>query len=124
MQNFVGDVRYAARMLRMNPGFAVMAVIALALGIGANTAIFTVVDSILLRPLAYAHPEQFVVALHEGSFPVSPADFLDYQRDVRAFEQLAAAQIWSGNLTGRDQPEAVPGMQVTANLLPMLGVPP
>lgn len=118
------DIRYALRMILRNPAFSLSAILALALGIGANTAIFTVVNSVLLRPLPYADPSRLVVALHEGSHPVSPADFLDYKRGVTAFQQLGAAQVWTGNLTGVDKPEAIPGMQVTANLLPLLGVPP
>jgi predicted permease len=124
MYNFGRDLRYALRILGKNPGFGLMAIVALALGIGANTAIFTVVYNILLRPLAYVEPERLVVALHGGTSPVSPADFLDYRRETSAFEQLAAAQYWSGNLAGRDKPESILGLQVTANLLPMLGVPP
>ncbi len=124
MDTLIQDIRYAFRALRKNPGFASMAVVALALGIGANTAIFTVVNSILLQPLPYAAPQSLVVALHEGKSPLSPADFLDYRRGVTAFDQLAAAQAWGGNLTGKERPEAVPGMQVTSNLLSMLGVQP
>ena len=124
MDNLRNDIRYALRTMLRNPAFALSAVLALALGIGANTAIFTVVNSVLLRPLPYADPSSLVVALHEGTFPVSPADFLDYQRGVTAFQQLGAAQGWTGNLTRVDKPEAIPGMQVTANLLPLLGVPP
>lgn len=124
MDNLGHDIRYAFRMILRNPAFCLSAILALALGIGANTGIFTVVNSVLLRPLNYADPSRLVVALHEGTHPVSPADFLDYQRGVTAFEQLGAAQGWTGNLTGVDKPEAIPGMQVTGNLLPLLGVPP
>ena len=82
------------------------------------------VDRILLRPLAYADPDRLVVALHDGRFPVSPPDFLDYQRYVPAFEAMGAAQAWGGNLSGPEKTEVVPGLKVTANLFPLLGVPP
>ena len=124
METLLRDLRYALRTMGRSPAFTTIAVGALALGIGANTAIFTVVESILLRPLPYADPERLVVALHDGSLPVSPADYLDYQREARSFEQLGAAQAWSGNLRGGERTESIPGIQVSANLFPLLGVPP
>jgi predicted permease len=124
METLLLDVRYASRMLVKNPGFTTLAVVALALGLGANTAIFSVVNSILLKPLPYADPQRLVVALHNGNFPVSPADFFDYQRDVHAFEQMAAAQAWGGNLMGREGPERIPGLQVGSNMMELLGVAP
>ncbi len=118
------DLRYTTRTLLNSPGFAVLAIVTLALGIGANTGIFSVVNSVLLRPLAYRDPDRLVVALHQGIYPVSPADFLDYQRQVSAFEQMAAAQYSRATFTGGQKAEIVIGLQVTANLLPMLGVAP
>ncbi len=112
------------RVLVKSPGFALATILVLALGIGANTAIFSVVYSVLLKPLPYRDPSRLVVALHEGRYPVSPADFLDYQAQVHAFEQLAAAQAWSGSLAGTDKAEEIPGLQVTANLFTTLGVAP
>jgi putative ABC transport system permease protein len=96
----------------------------LALGIGANTAIFSIVYSVLLKPLPYRDPGRLVVALHEGRYPVSPADFLDYQAQVHAFEHLAAAQAWGGSLRGAGKAEEIPGLQVSANLFATLGVAP
>jgi len=123
MQNFLQDLRYGARSLSRNPGFAILAILALALGIGANTAIFSVVNSVLLRPLAYADPSRLVVILHEGKLPVSPADYLDWRKQSRSFEQIAAAQSGGATLTGDDRAEQVTGMQVSANLFETLGVP-
>src|SRR6266478_3944227 len=96
------DLRFTARTLKKNPGFAALAIFALALGIGANSGIFSVVEGVLLKPLPYRDPGRLVVALHSGSFPVSPADYLDYQQQSRAFEQMAAAQAWGGALSGPD----------------------
>jgi len=112
------------RVLTKSPGFALATILVLALGIGANTAIFSVVYSVLLKPLPYRDPGRLVVALHEGRYPVSPADFLDYRAQVRAFENLAAAQAWGGSLSGADKAEEIPGLQVTANLFTTLGVAP
>jgi predicted permease len=112
------------RVLVKSPGFAFAAILVLALGIGANTAIFSVVYAVLLKPLPYRDPGRLVVALHEGRYPVSPADFLDYQEQVHAFANLAAAQAWGGSLAGPDKAEEIPGLQVSANLFATLGVAP
>ena len=119
----LNDLRYGLRSLRKSLGFAFLAIFALALGIGANTAIFSVVNGVLLRPLAYADPDRLVVILHGGTDPVSPDDYLDWRRQSRSFEQMGAAQVWSATLTGRDHAEELPGMQVSANLFSILGVP-
>src|ERR1700685_2454282 len=116
MQTLLQEVRYCVRSLRKSPGFAILAILALALGIGANTAIFSVVNGVLLRPLAYGDPSRLVVILHGGRDPVSPDDYLDWRKQSRAFEQMGAAQVWSATLTGRDNAEELPGMQVSANL--------
>ena len=124
METLFQDIRYASRMLFKNPGFTALALVALALGLGANTAIFSVVNSILLKPLPYADPQNLVVALHGGNLPVSPADFLDYRRDVTALEQLAAAQGWGGSLRGAAGPEMIQGLKVSSNMMQLLGVAP
>src|SRR5260370_39016629 len=111
MQNFWQDFRYSVRSIGKNPGFAILAILALALGIGANTAIFSVGNSVLLRPLGYADPSRLVVILHEGKFPVSPADYLDWRKQSRSFEQLAAEQLWGATLTGHEHAEQLVGMQ-------------
>jgi putative ABC transport system permease protein len=124
METLLHDVRYSLRTLVREPGFTILAFFALALGIGATTAVFTVVDSVLLRPLPYNHPERLVVALHgpTASGPVSPADYLDYRRDVRSFERLSAAQAWGATLGGGDRPERIAGLQVSPDLFDTLGV--
>jgi predicted permease len=124
METLWQDLRYTARTLRKNPGFTALSIVVLALGIGANTGIFSVVNSVLLKPLPYRDPDRLVVALHSGQYPVSPADFLDYKRQVSAFEQMAAAEAWRGSLPSVERTEIIGGMRVTANMMPMLGVEP
>ena len=123
------DIRYALRVLAKNPAFTIIAVIALALGIGANSAIFSVVDAVLLRPLPFKHPEQLVMlwenAAHQG-FPKntpSPANFLDWQKQAQSFTGIAAMAERSFNLTGVGEPERLDGRRVSANLFELLGVP-
>jgi predicted permease len=118
------DLRYGWRNLLRHPGFTLVAVLALALGVGANTAIFTVVNAVLLRPLAYRDPARLVTILHDGDNPVSVANYLDWRDQSRSFDAMAAADYWSPNLTGIDSPEHLTGLKVTQNLLPMLGIDP
>src|ERR1043166_1656484 len=99
MHGLLQDVRYALRQLRKSPGFAAVAIITLALGIGANTAIFSVVNAALLRPLPYKDDGRLVVVLHNGRNPVAPANFADWQSQNRSFESMGAAESWSPNLT-------------------------
>ncbi len=118
------DLRYGGRSLLRNPGFTLVAVITLALGIGANTAIFSVVNAVLLRPLGYRDADRLVTLLHDGTDPVAVANYIDWRDQSRSFEAMGAADYWSANLTGGDVPEHVLGLKVTQNLLPMLGVRP
>ncbi len=118
------DVRYGCRSLLRTPGFTAIAVITLALGIGANTAIFSVVNAVLLRPLAYKNPDQLVTVLHDGSGPVAVANYIDWRDQNRSFEAMGAAEYWTPNLTGNDSPEHLTGLHVTQNMLPMLGIQP
>ena len=124
MQTLWQDLRYTSRSLLKSPGFAVLAVLALALGIGANTAIFSVVNGVLLRPLAYGDPSRLVTILHFGQDPVSPDDYLDWRKQSRSFEAMGAAQVWGAALTGGDHAEELPGMQVSPNIFAVLGVAP
>ena len=124
MSGMLQDVRYALRQLRKNPGFTAVVVITLALGIGANTAIFSVVNALLLRPLPYKDDSRLVVILHNGSNPVAPANFEDWRSQNHVFESMGAAQFWTPNLTDPSNPEKLWGLQITADILPMLKVEP
>jgi len=124
MDIVLADIRYAIRQLRKSPGFTAVAVITLALGIGANTAIFSVVNAVLLRPLAYRDPDKLVVILHNGRNPVAPANFLDWRALGQSFESMGAAEAASASLLGIDRAEEVAGLHITADILPMLGVQP
>jgi predicted permease len=128
MDTFLQDARFALRLLRKSPAFTVAAVLTLALGIGANSAIFSVVNGVLLRPLPYKDPEQLVF-IQEGtpSFPtmsVSIPDFMDWRAEQRTFTDLAAFRNGAFDLTGVDIPERLGTRLVSASLLPMLGVSP
>jgi predicted permease len=118
------DARFAARSLRRTPMFTAAATIALALGIGATTALLSVVNAVLLRPLPYADANQLVVALHDGRNPVAPANFADWRAQTRSFSGMAAAEYWTPDLTGGDDPGAINALHITSGMLPMLGVPP
>ncbi len=122
MDTFLADCRHGLRSLAKNPGFTLVAVIALALGIGANTAIFSVVDAVLLLP--YADPDRLTVILHSGRNPVAPANFLDWRSQNRSFERMGAAEYWTPNLAEVEPPEKLWALRLTDDVLPLLGVPP
>ena len=124
MRTLIQDARYGLRMLARSPGFTAVAVLTLALGVGANTAIFSVVSGVLLKPLAYREPERIVTILHHGWNPAAPADFLDWRAQSRSFERMAAAEAWGGTLTGGDRPEAIPGIRLGEGMFQILGVEP
>jgi len=124
LEQTLRDVRYAVRGMVRSPGFTAAAVLALSLGIGASVAIFSVVRAVLLRPLPYRKPDRLAVLLHRGSNPTSPANFLDWRQESRAFAGMGAAEYWVPNLTGAGESESVRALRVTAGLLPMLGVSP
>ncbi len=118
------DLRYSARLLLKNPGFTLIAIMTLALGIGANTAIFSVVNGVLLRPLAYNEPENIVTLLNNGRGPVSPANYLDFRANSQSFEQMSVAEAWRGTLTNNDRPEIVAGLRMGDGMFDLLGIPP
>jgi putative ABC transport system permease protein len=118
------DLRQGMRSLLRTPGFAAAALTALALGIGASTAIFSVVEAVLLRPLPYRDPGKLVVIMHNVDEPVAPANFLDWRRQSTVYEQMGAADLWVPNLTDGDTPESVEAVRVTSDVLPLLGVRP
>jgi len=124
MQTLIQDRRYGLRMLLKSPGFTTVAVLTLALGVGADTAIFSVVNGVLLKPLAYREPERIVTILHRGWNPAAPADFLGWRAQSRSFERMAAAEAWGGTLTGGDRPEAIPGIRLGEGMFQILGVEP
>src|SRR5436309_13437068 len=124
------DLRYAFRQLLKNPGFTFVAVLTDALGIGANTAIFSVVNSVLLRPLPFAEAQRLVWlggwVGNDKEQGITPADFLDYREQSQSFAQLAASvsETVPVNLSGDGEPERLSGALVTANYLDVFGVKP
>ena len=124
------DLRFAFRQLRKSPGFPIVAVLTLALGIGANTAIFSVVNAVLLRPLPYQNADQLVMLWeqnpHRGWFEniVSGENFLDWQKQNQVFAGMAAFEGRSFTLTGNQQAEEIAGERVSSNLFSLLGVQP
>jgi putative ABC transport system permease protein len=124
------DLRLAVRSLLRRPGFTLVVVVTLALGIGANTAIFSVVNAVLLSPLPYKEPERLVAVSARNSVrnltnqPVSFLNYTDWREQGQAFENLAAIRAESLSLTGRGEPERVNGVKVTVNILATLGVTP
>src|SRR5262245_17348699 len=129
MQTLWQDLRHGARMLLKNPGFTVIAVFTLAMGIGANAAIFSVVNAVLIQPLPFAEPDRLVWVwgnIRNGGnrASVSPLDYLDYRAQNTTFEQFAATFSVPGyaNLTGGGEPERLESRLVTGNFFQALGV--
>jgi predicted permease len=123
------DLRHAARVLGKSPGFTAVAVITLALGIGASAAIFSVVDGVLLRPLPYPHPDRLVVIQESlppqlPEFPVSPHHYFEWTKQVTSFERLAAMHQGSYNLTGAGEPIRVSAARVTSSAFSTFGAVP
>jgi putative ABC transport system permease protein len=131
IETLIQDLRYGARTLMKSPGLAFVVVLMLALGIGANTAIFSVVNGVLLRPLPYYEPERLMMVwadrpilqaqLGLEDFPVAVADFVDWRNQNQVFEQMAAMQPPRINLTGGGEPESVVGLRASASLFTLLG---
>src|SRR4051812_35402463 len=130
MDILLQDVRFAMRMLWKSPGVSLVAILALTAGIGANTAIFSVVNAVLLQPLPYAHPERLVTiwgglegTKHERT-SVSYADFEDWKRDLKSFDRVAAWNYGSALLQNGGEQTPPRGVRAAAALLPSLGVQP
>src|SRR5262245_47101363 len=130
MQTFWHDLRYGARMLFKRPGFTLIAVITLALGIGANTAIFSVVNGVLLRPLPYREPDRLVRVYSEfptmslRKFWISPPEYVDIQKEAKSWESIGAWSSGGVNIASTGAPIRVTSAGVTRSLIDTLGVQP
>ena len=128
LADFLRDMRYAVRQLIKTPAFTIVAILTLGLGIGANSAIFSVVNAVLLRPLPYPEPEKLVrvheIVPHYGLFAVSPATFLDWRQQNSVFERIAAYSAGSTTLAATEGPERVPSAAVSWDLFQLLKVDP
>ncbi len=128
VESTINDIRYGLRMLAKNPSFTTVAMITLALGIGANTAVFSVVDAVILRPLPYRHPEQLLLVsetlpqMSHDEIGVSAAEYFDYQEQNHSFSQVAAYESDGFNLTGEGAPLRVNAARLSASAFPLLGV--
>ena len=126
MENLWQDIRYGARGLLKHPGFTVVAIITLALGIGANTAIFSVVNAVVLRPLPFAQPEKLVTLWEtmpgNDRRSAAPGNFTDWRDQNRTLQDLAATYYANFNLTSDGEPDRIDGATVTSNLMSVLGV--
>ena len=129
MTTLMQDLRYSVRMLTKSPGFTAVAIVALALGIGANTAMYSIINAMLLRPFPFRDLDRAVSVWetvpkqNQHHMPVAPANFRDFQEQAKGLEVLSAVRGWSVNLTGKDLAERVEGYQVTANFFSLLGIP-
>src|ERR1700684_363130 len=133
MSSLGQDIRYGWRALRKSPGFTAVAVLVLALGIGANTAIFSVVNAVLLRPVPFDQPDRLVQLYHvppQASFPgiplfaVSPANFLDWRSQAHSFDAMSAYGFGRYTMTGSGQPITVPLVSSTYGLFSILRAEP
>jgi len=130
MNNLLQDLRYAVRTLAKSPGFTIVAVVTLALGIGANTAIFTAVHHLLFRPYPFLENTSRLAAVWtvgprgNDHNEVSPADLKDWRANLKSFDHLASHVWWTGNVTGGERPERIQGFQVSADYFETLGLRP
>ena len=124
------DIRFALRQLLKQPAFTAIAVVTIALAIGATTAVLSLVNGLLVRPLPYREPQQLILLLQHFKsqnlerIPVSPPEFKDYETRAHSFEKLGAFGYTNFNLANEDRPERIAGATVTAGVLPLLGVSP
>ena len=128
MSVFLQDIRYCMRVLVKNPGFAAIAVLTLALGIGANTALFSIVHGVLLKPMPYGNPEQLVdvywTTPNDQKFPFSFSDFLDVQKQNHSFSSMAAYYYVVCSLLGDGDPQRLEGQRISAEFFEMLNIKP
>src|ERR1700687_1627923 len=128
METFLKDLRYAFRLLARNPAFTAIAILTMALGIGANTAIFSVVNTVLIRPLPYRDADKLVVVWEKSrkndQNVVNPANFMDWSEQNNVFTEMAATFDRNVVMVGDGEPEEVPSQFATTNLFSMLGVDP
>src|SRR5580692_7075812 len=125
MHRLLQDARYALRLLAKSPGFSAIAILTLALGIGANTAIFTVVNAVLLRPLPFQDPSRLVIVAEKSPYPTistSYQNWLDWRDQSHSFESVEATRPSTIALTGGGQPERLTSQNMTAGIFPLLGV--
>ena len=121
MQTLLQDLRYAFRLLLKTPAFTAIAILTLALGIGANTAIFSVVNAVLLRPLAYRDAIRLIIVAEKSNFPVistSYQNYVDWRAQSSSFESLEGTRATTITLTGAGEPQRLNARMVTAPLLP------
>ncbi|MFB0554789.1 MAG: ABC transporter permease, partial [Phycisphaerae bacterium] len=130
MRTLWQDIRYGFRMLVRNPGFTVVVILVLALGIGANTAIFSVINAVLLRPLQFEDPDRLVMVWEQNlergwdRSNVSSLNVADWREQNQVFEHLASVRKWQFTLTGGDEPEEIPASLVSTNFFSALGIKP
>jgi putative ABC transport system permease protein len=130
MEALIQDLRFGIRMLAKNPGFTLVAVITMALGIGANTALFSVVNGVLLKSLPFKEPDRLLFAfetnakLASPTIPVSTLDYRDWKEQNQVFESMGARKLFTVSLTGVEQPEKIQGEKITADYFSTLGVEP
>ncbi|HEY4814489.1 MAG TPA: ABC transporter permease, partial [Chthoniobacterales bacterium] len=126
MQTLLQDIRYGIRRFRKDPAFMVVTIVTLALGIGATSAIFSVVNGVLLRPLPFPHSDRVVLLMEQTSrfprFSVSYQNFVDWRGQAQSYESVAAARNTVVTLSGSGEPERLPAQMATANLFNTLGV--
>src|ERR1700675_1736901 len=130
MQTLFADLRYGLRLLRQAPGFTLIALCASALGIGANTAIFSAVDSVVLRALPYQDPDRVVMVWEDASFASfpkntpAPGNYAEWRRQNHVFSDMAATRNRTASVTGGGPPEQLYGQRVTPNFFEVLGAHP
>ncbi len=130
LETFLQDIRFGCRMLRKNPGFATVAILTLALGIGANTAIFSVVNAVLIRPLPFAQPERLVRIFEKNDklnlqqFGNSVLNYLSWKEQQQSFDKMGLIGFATLSLTGNGEPEQFNATMISPSLMPMLGIQP